>query len=364
MKLFFVQNDWTGNHASFMQKSLSNFVDEVQTNEPLVKCRDLCKRTGLDKIKRVKRWQHRISRKEYNAHLLERCLEAKPDLFIVFNESRIYTETLAEIKKRTKCRMACVIADDPFDSVRFTDFPHNLKYFDFIFNGEPAFTPNISRIAPKAEIFLSVLGYEPSIYKPLPLSVITQKDRERFECDLSFTGSSYSRKAEGGYRSEMLGYLTDYDLRIWGDDKWDYRFRFIPSLSKCFKGERLPYNDLLKLYTLSKINLNLANPQVIAAFQPRIFEIAAVKGFQIADNHKLIRHFFSEEEIVVFDTIAELLEKIRYYLDNEDKRTAMIDRMHKRVIEEFTYDKWAEKVINCINGKSTEEDRSLAYLLL
>jgi spore maturation protein CgeB len=350
MKIFIPKISWIGNYNQYIQNAFKVNSAEVVTNSNELKSNRLIHLFKLQQITKIRTYEMHYYIKKYNEKVLQECIASKPDIFIIFNECQLIPNTIKAIKEHCRCIMVSIIGDDPWDSIRWnTDFPHSLKYYDIIFNAEPVWNINIKNVAPKAKIYWHYGGFDPEVYFPVDKMVINSAEIENLSCDVSFTGSSYGHKAEGAYRSDILSYLTDFNLKIWGDDDWPYRFKYLPQLKNSYRGTRLSHEKLRKLYTLSKINLNLPAPQIVTSFQPRVFEIAAVKGFQIADNRPLLKKIFSEEELITFDTIDELREKINYYLNHEKERKKIVEKLYKKVAENYTWKKWAEKIINTID---------------
>lgn len=354
MRIFIPKIYWVGGfHKYFMSAFEKNGI-EVVTNRIDFKLNLLVHFIKLHQITKIRTLEMEYYLKKYNDSLVSDCISYKPDVFLVFNESKIFTESIKKIKEICKCLMVCVLGDNPWDSDRFRYLPHSLKYFDFIFNAEPVWNINIRKVAPKAKIFWYISGFDPNVFYPVDESSITDDDRKRLLCDVSFTGTSYDEKAEGAYRAEILAQLIDFDLKFWGDG-WIHRFKYLPELRYKYQGDRISYEELRKLYHLSKINLNLPAPQILSSFQPRVFEIAAVKGFQIADYRPLLRRLFNEDELVTFETIGELREKISYYLMHEQERKAIAERLHEKVIKNYTWTNWARNIINIIDKPNEYE---------
>ncbi len=128
-------------------------------------------------------------------------------------------------------------------------------------------------------------------------------------------------------------------LKIWGDIGWEHEIlKYHPKLKNCHTGKRLGFEALNILYQISKINLNLPNPQCIKTFQQRTFEIAGAKGFQIVDYRKDIDDYFNEDELVCFYNINDLKDKIKYFLKYPEKRKKYIENSYKKVQKEHTYE--------------------------
>jgi spore maturation protein CgeB len=70
---------------------------------------------------------------------------------------------------------------------------------------------------------------------------------------------------------------------------------------------------------------------------PRTFEIASCKGFQLLDNRSdLISLFNIDEELVIFNSIDELKDQINFYIANPEMRSEISNRSYHRVLEEHT----------------------------
>ena len=286
----------------------------------------------------------------YNKIVENVAINFKPDLIFTFSAgSRLLPETLSKLKKKLNCRTATLIGDNPFDSSRDKYVPMSLQYYDYIFIGDNIWKQNIQNVASHSKLFSWYGGYNDDIFYPLKNEEIMDSDIEKFKCDLSFTGSNYGEGAEGAYRAGILNQLNDFDLKIWGYGNWPYRFEFFPNLRNAYKGDSLSYIDLKKLYNLSKINLNMPSPQIFTSFQPRVFEIAATKGFQIIDYRADLLKIFNETDIVTFKTIPELKEKIKYYIGHPLQRNEMALKLYNKVVNNYTWKNQVKIILEIIN---------------
>ncbi|KAF5053429.1 Glycosyl transferases group 1 [anaerobic digester metagenome] len=272
-------------------------------------------------------------------------------MFITFNESYLYSDTI-EIIKGKGCKTVVFVADNPFDPLRFSFFPISLKFFNVIFVHDRIWIPSITRVAPKSKIvkFISGGGFDPKQFYPPESNSITNDEIKQLQCDISFTGESYNMRGEAGYRSDIIDLLGDFDVKLWGDDGWKTRFPYYKNLKRFYQGGRLSYDHLRKLYFVSTINLNMPSPQIFTGFQPRTFEIAACKGFQIADWREELDEWFDEDELVTFKTSQELLEKSEYFVKNPKKRLPYIEKLYKKVVNNHTWEKLMPSIMNDING--------------
>ncbi len=118
--------------------------------------------------------------------------------------------------------------------------------------------------------------------------------------------------------------------------------RLITSASRCIK--MLPYGSALvskvKRAAESKpidldIPLNRDNDQI----KGRNFEVPGCGGFLLtgaADN--LEDYYKIGQEVVVYTTVRDMIDKIRYYLAHEDEREAIAQKGYFRIIKDHTYE--------------------------
>jgi spore maturation protein CgeB len=83
-------------------------------------------------------------------------------------------------------------------------------------------------------------------------------------------------------------------------------------------------------------------PSVSSGYEEQIkgrnFEVPGCGGFMLtgwAEN--LEDYYVVGEEVVCFDQTAELIEKVRYYLDHEAERQAIARAGYERTLREHTY---------------------------
>lgn len=349
MKILVVSAPWIGGLFDSLANALkNNGHDVLQLHYKRQK--SALRLIKIHNIPQIHNMLEKKSWRKFNDKVLLNFKIFKPDLFISMNQSYLLPETV-KIIQNNNCRTINFVADNPFDSHRYSYFPITLKYYNEILVHDKIWIPSIKNVAPKSRIIkiISGGGFNKDLFYPVEEKDINNDDRTRLSCDVSFTGESYGMNAEGGYRAGILDHLGDYNLKIWGDDGWKLRFPYYNNLESAYKGGRLPYEDLRKLYHLCKINLNMPSPQVFTGFQPRLFEIAACKGFQIVDWREELDEYFSDDEIVTFKDIPDLKDKIRYYLNHPKERNQKIEKLYRKVVENFTWQKQIKNILDIIN---------------
>ena len=142
-------------------------------------------------------------------------------------------------------------------------------------------------------------------------------------------------------REELLKQLTEYNLQIQG-----YRWNEIKKSpvspyinSAVFKANKTKKGcaEMCEHFNLSKINLNIHHRQaVLGGANLRIFECLATNSFMLSDNHPGLDKLFKiGKELVCYDSVADLKEKIDYYLAHDEERLKIAKAGQERVLKEL-----------------------------
>jgi spore maturation protein CgeB len=104
------------------------------------------------------------------------------------------------------------------------------------------------------------------------------------------------------------------------------------------------FKDMLNIFQRSKICLNLSNPWHVGTMpqiKGRHFEIPQCGGFQISTPADDLSTYFTDEEIVIADTIEALSSKIKFYLSANDSRQKIADAGYLRMQKEH---QWTQRL--------------------
>jgi spore maturation protein CgeB len=108
--------------------------------------------------------------------------------------------------------------------------------------------------------------------------------------------------------------------------------------------------QLHQLLFSSKIVLNITRSHFYGAetgINLRIFEALAAGAFLLTDYcDELTELFVVGEEIEVFRSSDELVEKVDYYLANPEKRLEIARRGHQKFLKLYTWDSNASFLVN------------------
>ncbi len=102
------------------------------------------------------------------------------------------------------------------------------------------------------------------------------------------------------------------------------------------------YTDYWKempiIFHKSAINLNITLRSIQSGIPLRVLDILACEGFLITNWQKEIEEYFEiDKEIVVFYSLDDLIEKVRYYMNRPLERKAIAKAGKKKVQELFSY---------------------------
>ena len=106
-----------------------------------------------------------------------------------------------------------------------------------------------------------------------------------------------------------------------------------------------------KIYQLSKINLNITLRSIETGTPLRIFDIMSVGGFVLSNYQKELADLFViDKEIVVFESLDELKDKIRYYLGHDNERQRIARNGYEKVKRCYSYPQVLKRMIEVVDA--------------
>jgi spore maturation protein CgeB len=98
----------------------------------------------------------------------------------------------------------------------------------------------------------------------------------------------------------------------------------------------VPFEKYASLYQRSKIGINLHNRDGYTVGNYRLFDLPANGVMQISDGGDDLNKFFTDgKEIVGYNNLDELIEKIYYFLEREDERREIALNGYNRVLSDY-----------------------------
>lgn len=184
----------------------------------------------------------------------------------------------------------------------------------------------------------------------------------KFECDICYVGSNLPDK-KAFLEKHLLPLEKLYKVNKYGND-WTSGNRALGVIQKgaqyfnipYLKGIRklpLPLEDEHKLYSTAKISLNVHedHQRVYGTdFNERTLKIIASGGFEICDNVKVLRKYFSNDELVIANNTNEWFELIRHYINNPEERLRISQKGRDKVLQHHTYLNRVDQFENLLNS--------------
>ncbi|MCM1398950.1 MAG: glycosyltransferase [Clostridium sp.] len=153
-----------------------------------------------------------------------------------------------------------------------------------------------------------------------------------------------------GYRSTMLDRIATLDAvsRQFNTDLYTTSdTSMLPHINN--RGIADSNTMLPKIYKCSKVNLEIASKTFKSGMTLRLFEIMCAGGFLIANYQTEIPDYFTiDKDIVVYESIPDLLNKIDYYLTHDEERMEIAANGQKKVLGQHTYDVRVRQMLDAV----------------
>ncbi len=153
------------------------------------------------------------------------------------------------------------------------------------------------------------------------------------------------------YRIRALEALTDFDLRIYGNEDWEKLLADSP-LVKHFHGPADPAKDLPKLFASATINLNIHSVQCRGSLNQRDYNAPVAGGFLLSDWVPAAGKFFKPGvEAVYWSDTRDLCAKTAYYLEREEERKKIMENARRRVLQNHTYERRIGEILDWMEDR-------------
>lgn len=109
---------------------------------------------------------------------------------------------------------------------------------------------------------------------------------------------------------------------------------------------KVTYMDKMPIvFKTSKINLNITLKSIVSGIPLRVMDILGSGGFLLSNFQPELAEFFvPDEEVVLYTSIEEALDKANFYLSHDNLRRKIAARAFQKMEREFTFDHQFEKI--------------------
>ena len=181
----------------------------------------------------------------------------------------------------------------------------------------------------------------PNIYKPHDVPQ---------DYDVTFVGQAYGERPLLIQHLFNAGHTPHVFGHSWRNPHPRYfskaTFDAIQSIPEAFRHDPLSDDELVKMYSRSRINLgfstcgdtHLEPATRVVQVRLRDFEVPMSGGFYLVQHSDELADFFTPgKEIATFTTPDDLAEKVRYYLAHADEREAIRQAGYARARRDHTW---------------------------
>lgn len=121
-------------------------------------------------------------------------------------------------------------------------------------------------------------------------------------------------------------------------------------------GGILDYNkEMPQVFRASKININFTLRSITSAMTLRSLDVMAAGGMLLSNYQpELAENFTEGEDLVLFDSEEDLLNKIDYYLAHDKERAEIALNGYHKVNTQYNYDSQVSKMLSCVWGQAGE----------
>lgn len=308
----------------------------------------------------------KLGRSGMNKELLALVRREKPDiLFCNLFNNEIKPSTINEITQNTTTITVNWFSDDQWRFESFSKYWAPL--FDWVITTDPNAVTKYKKMGYQ-NVIRSQYAANTKIYRPVD---------GKSKYDVTFVGRRY------GSRGDFVEFLESNGLRVscWGkgwpqgrasqdkmievfsQSKINLNFtdvsasnrdlkNMIKAVAKLFlhRGVNNKYHFFSPPMIIRNIS-NFSAPTLRPQIKGRNFEIPACGGFLLTQEAEDLFNFYKYgEEIDVFVTKEDLLDKIRYYLTHEQKRDQIAKSGYERTIREHTWEHRFAKIVEVVMG--------------
>lgn len=311
-----------------------------------------------------------LGKRKMNSRLLEMVRSEKPDLmFTILFKDELSQDALHEISTKTSTATLNWFCDDHWRFDNYSRFwaPH----FNCVVTTAKSALPKYEAHGLR-NVIKSQWGCNHWVYRKLD---------EPLEYDVTFIGQPH------GNRRAMVEALREDGINV-----------------RCFglgwEEGRVPQEDMIRIFNQSRINLNFSNASVMAGqersgallerlagvaqaldyvpfgdavkklgrkilvqkapavdlpaayadqIKGRNFEVPGCGGFLLTSKTDDLENYYKfDREIVCYDGIQDLADKIKYYLSHESERESIAQRGYERTLREHTYEKRFKEIFRKI----------------
>lgn len=255
-----------------------------------------------------------------------------------------------DLLKKNKIELAVWLTEDPF---YIDQTIKEIRDYDYVFTVDSGALKKYRSLG-FTHVYHLPLGTDPTIFTE-------EYSDARYNSDVLLVGYPYPSRVQ---LVEFLLKFGDFEITVIGK-QWhnllSKKFRTHPNL-KTYNVWLEP-EEIAKFYNGAKIVLNPHRSSSFShnqnrenieneSMNNRTFDIAVCGAFQLIEDVADLRNFFSEAEMVSYTGLEDCLEKVEFYLREENIRKSVAAIVRNKVLNEHTFQNRINKILNMIQKQA------------
>jgi spore maturation protein CgeB len=278
-----------------------------------------------------------------NEMLVDAIDKLKPDLTLIIKGLGINPSTIEKMRVKHRHPIVGWIFDVTLGG---TYVPKSNRYVDFIKSLDMFYTIDLSAVTELKALGVKAEWLPEGCYPPEHKEIVFNSIQERkYGTDVVFLGSVGSIHPN---RAEILKRIFDegFQLKLYGEVLYPENKE--PDWVKDTHTGFEAINDYHSLVCkASKVVVGIDGwPHREMSYSARLYRTLCAGGFYLTSNTKGIeKEFVPGKHLDVYNTPDELIEKLAFYLSNDDLRAKIAAEGQKLVLEKHTFEQRLNKII-------------------
>jgi spore maturation protein CgeB len=276
--------------------------------------------------------------------LLRTVTDSKPDVLFYIKDYGLKPEWLLKIKQR-----GIMLIHWYIDPIIPDWLPPFVRVSDIFFTMSEGLVEEFKKFNPN--VFWLTQAFEPSFFQ---IKQITPEDIKTFTTEVTFVGNLGSKPQYLPRRESLERVINEgFKLKWWGP-RIPRKLSTIPlilgKIGRSYGGKFVWGEEYAKVAKLSKVFLAFdAMPHIRKSVSARMYTAVGCGAFYMCQYVDGIEEVLDpDKEIVTFHSEDEMIDKIRYYLKNDELRTKIAASGRSHVLKEHTYEVRIKQMLRII----------------
>lgn len=291
--------------------------------------RDICRSENIFKTTK-------LGTGKVNTKLIETVRKVKPDLLLLGHSELITTNALQEIRKISpNIKIAMWYIDPLFHK-------HHTKHiFDRMEVMDAFFPTTGGELLKEFKTKTNRVSFLPNI-SDSSTDILRNHEHPNLHIDFLYCGSDYKEPKRTSFLKNLFdGLKTSMRCEIWGSFGQPFlcAHTYIEKLSQAKMGLNYSRRNDVHLYTSNRI-IQLAGNGILT-FSPKVPGMECI---------------YNDNEIVYFDDIDDLFEKVKFYYKNDDARKEIAENGWKRTHNSYNSTRITKFMLELIFNEDFSEN--------